>query len=231
MASYTASSFIRHRLIDGNVIILDLRFGEYKILDDVATAMWEAVLVGSDERRCVEQLANSFAAVPTEVAADLEKFLHEAEAGGLLALQRPAAPIIGRPLARWPRSWLAAGAWWSLFRTTRMLAAKGFARAYARLGACAKPRIDENDLPAQLACAERAFSLAENFFIIASAPKDCLPRSLSLYRFLLMAGVPADHVIGVRRFPFQAHAWVECAGRVVFDSPHFVRCYTELARM
>ena len=147
MASYTASSFIRHRLIDGNVIILDLRFGEYKILDDVATAMWEAVLVGSDERRYVEQLANSFAAVPTEVAADLEKFLHEAEAGRLLALQRPAAPIIGRPLARWPRSWLAAGAWWSLFRTTRMLAAKGFARAYARLGACAKPRIDENDLP------------------------------------------------------------------------------------
>lgn len=46
-----------------------------------------------------------------------------------------------------------------------------------------------------------------------------------------MAGVPADHVIGVRRFPFQAHAWVECAGRVGFDSPHFVRCYTELARM
>jgi Transglutaminase-like superfamily len=27
-----------------------------------------------------------------------------------------------------------------------------------------------------------------------------------------MAGVPADHVIGVRRFPFQAHAWVECGG-------------------
>ena len=87
-----------------------------------------------------------------------------------------------------------------------MLATKEFARAYARLGACAKPRIDENDLPAQLACAERALSLAENFFIIASAPKDCLPRSLSLYRFLLIAGVPADHVIGVRRFPFQAHA-------------------------
>ena len=231
MASYNASPFIRHRLIDGNVIILDLRSGEYKILDDVATAMWLAVLAGSDRPCCIEQLANTFAAAPAKVAADLEAFLHEAEVSGLLTSQLPTAPAIGRPAPRWPRSCLASGAWWSLFATTRMLAGNGFADAYAKLSACAKPKCDDGDGFTRLARAERAFSLAENFFVIPSAPQDCLPRSLSLYRFLLMAGVSADHVIGVRRFTFQAHAWVECAGRVVFDSPDFVRCYTELARM
>lgn len=46
-----------------------------------------------------------------------------------------------------------------------------------------------------------------------------------------MAGIPADHIIGVRRFPFQAHAWVECTGRVLFDLPDFVQGYAELARI
>ena len=74
-----------------------------------------------------------------------------------------------------------------------------------------------------------AFGRAENFFVVRRAPDDCLVRSLSLYRFLREAGSRAEHVIGVRRFPFQAHAWVECAGEVLMDTraPYF----TPLARM
>jgi len=64
-----------------------------------------------------------------------------------------------------------------------------------------------------------------------SAPKDCLPRTLALYRFLLSAGIPADHVIGVRQYPFEAHAWVEFEGRILFDSSPEVRPYTRLSRL
>jgi hypothetical protein len=70
MASYIASSAIRHRVIDGNVVILDLRSGEYKILDEVATMMWRAALEGVDRPACVESIAEKFAAAPAEVATD-----------------------------------------------------------------------------------------------------------------------------------------------------------------
>ena len=47
---------------------------------------------------------------------------------------------------------------------------------------------------------------------------DCLPRSLTIYVLLRRQGVPAALRIGVKRFPFAAHAWVECLGEVIDDS-------------
>lgn len=47
---------------------------------------------------------------------------------------------------------------------------------------------------------------------------DCLPRSLAVYVLLRRQGVPATLRIGVKRFPFAAHAWVECLGEVLDDS-------------
>ena len=47
---------------------------------------------------------------------------------------------------------------------------------------------------------------------------DCLPRSLAIYVLLRRRGVPATLRIGVKRFPFAAHAWVECLGEIIDDS-------------
>ena len=69
-----------NRVIDGNVVILDLRSGEYKILDEVATMMWRAALEGVDRPACVESIAEQFAAAPAEVATDFDRFLADAEA-------------------------------------------------------------------------------------------------------------------------------------------------------
>ncbi len=47
---------------------------------------------------------------------------------------------------------------------------------------------------------------------------DCLRRSLTIFVLVRCRGVPATLRIGVKRFPFAAHAWVECLGEVVDDS-------------
>ena len=47
---------------------------------------------------------------------------------------------------------------------------------------------------------------------------DCLPRALAIFVLLRWRGVPATLRIGVKRFPFGAHAWVECLGEVLDDS-------------
>ena len=49
--------------------------------------------------------------------------------------------------------------------------------------------------------------------------RDCLPRALTACLLLWRSGVPATLRIGVKRFPFGAHAWVECDGqRVLGDT-------------
>ena len=47
---------------------------------------------------------------------------------------------------------------------------------------------------------------------------DCLPRALTIYLLLRRRGVPATLHLGVKRYPFGAHAWVECLGDVLDDS-------------
>lgn len=47
---------------------------------------------------------------------------------------------------------------------------------------------------------------------------DCLPRALATYLLLRRRGVSATLHIGVKRYPFGAHAWVECLGEVLGDS-------------
>lgn len=47
---------------------------------------------------------------------------------------------------------------------------------------------------------------------------DCLPCAMTAYILLRWRGVPATLRIGVKRYPFGAHAWVECLGEVLDDS-------------
>lgn len=45
----------------------------------------------------------------------------------------------------------------------------------------------------------------------------CLPQAVAIARQLRRMGYPVSLVIAVRRFPFAAHAWVECDEDVLTD--------------
>jgi hypothetical protein len=59
-----------------------------------------------------------------------------------------------------------------------------------------------------------AFGLACSFY---PKPVLCLQRSAVLVRLLRAEEIPARMLIGVRKIPFLAHAWVEVNGRIVDD--------------
>lgn len=54
---------------------------------------------------------------------------------------------------------------------------------------------------------------------------ECLQRAFMLHRHLVKAGQPALWVIGVRTWPFLAHAWVQVGSEVVGDSLERVRTF------
>lgn len=222
---------IRWRKIDGAVVILDLLAGEYFVLDPVATAAWEDLSAGTDWRHTIARLTVEYAIPEERIAADLSAFLVRLEAQGFVTDAAPSgvgAQEAGRHVEQKP--FLILRAWRELFRASRLLARRGFAPTYAAYSAIPAPA-SPKDLPVRLSKALAAFARAENFFHMRRAPEDCLPRSLALFRFLRNAGIPAEHCIGVRRFPFGAHSWVEHAGRVVHDHPAQPRIYTEIARV
>jgi hypothetical protein len=63
-------------------------------------------------------------------------------------------------------------------------------------------------------------------------PKEvlCLQRSAATACFLRKSGIPARMIIGARRMPFKAHAWVEVNGNVVNDKPYTPEMYAVLDR-
>lgn len=59
----------------------------------------------------------------------------------------------------------------------------------------------------------------------------CLQSAAATVCFLRLRGIHAELVIGVRKIPFYAHAWVEVAGRVVINvRPALASHYTVIAR-
>lgn len=58
----------------------------------------------------------------------------------------------------------------------------------------------------------------------------CLQRSGTIARMLKKRGVPAEVVIGIKKFPFQAHAWIEIDGLVVNDHAQVGNKYLPIER-
>jgi hypothetical protein len=224
---FSLPSTVRHADVDGLRVVLDLRSERYRVLDDIASVLW-TVLVG--DTRAVDAfdaLAGRYDVDGDRLQADLAAFADRCIADGLLVRAVPPTAVDSfapqHPRARGGRpSTLRAFA--SLLATNRALARDGFRATYERYAL-----LPVGPAPRSPAGALATFVRAENLFVTRRAPDDCLMRSLSLYRYLRSLDVPCEHVIAARRFPFSAHAWVECDGTPLLDE---TACgFTPLARI
>jgi hypothetical protein len=121
-----------------------------------------------------------------------------------------------------------ARAAYCLVRSELLLRLKGFKAAYGWASGvnCGVSVGGDNLTPAI-----RSFGKAEHFFFSHLGLEDCLPRSLALYAFLAGAGFSVAHRIGVRRYPFAAHAWVENHGVAILEVPGVTESYTVISTL
>lgn len=211
---------VRSATVDGLVVLLDLRTESYLVLDEVGSDMWEALRDAPDLAGALAALEERYDVDPGRLRSDLDGFVARGRDQGLL---HPAAADGERDAARPARAPARAPtrmrAWRALLATSRDLSRHGLGTAYERVAAT--PLGEPAATPGLVADAVDAFLGAENLFLSRRAPDDCLLRSLALYRFLRSAGADAEHRIGVKRFPFGAHAWVEHDGEVLLgESGH-----------
>jgi hypothetical protein len=219
---------IRFANVHGRIVLLDLREGEYSILDEVATFLWDLVLSGPKLGEAVAAFVEQFGVSSSQSRNDLEVFIEDCVSRRLLTTgtestrQPRTMHLVSRPMNLF-------SAWSYLRAVKRSLRNRGFSETYKE-SMCLNPGIALTcERHSTLANALSRFRFAENGLAVSNADIDCLPRSLALHRFLLAGGVAVDHCIGVRRFPFGAHAWVELSGMPIYDSPTFVEGFTTIA--
>jgi hypothetical protein len=209
---------VRYRQIDGFGVVLDLAAQRYSVMDELATSAW-AILTGEAEAGPhIQQWTQEYEVTADEIRSAIDEFGANCLRLGWLRPRQLSANRYGDPrisrLAGWGRR-LPGGlvAVWALIFSALSLKFKGLRKTYGRHGEVV--RISEVDKPPAVEKATRDFLFAENFIFFRSGANDCLVRSLALFRYLCWVGIPATHIIGVRRAPFAAHAWVEIAGKGV----------------
>jgi hypothetical protein len=218
-AEFVASNDIRYRRIEGCVVVLDLRAQSYSVLDELASSMWEIITGEEDSAACVSRWAHEYETTNDEIAESINQFcedrlrmgwLRSNDAAGSRNAHRHAGGVFGYLWRILPNGALAFSA---LAFTALSLRFAGFRKTYGWLsGIRAMPA---PDVIVPMESIVRPFLTAENFVLLRRAPNDCLVRSLALFLYLCWSGIPAKHVIGVRRVPFAAHAWVEVSGEAV----------------
>jgi hypothetical protein len=216
---------LRSAVVADHLVILDLAVGEFLVLDEIATLMWQQLLCGPGDRN-TGAIAKRFSAPESRVADDLAEFADEQLKVGRLSIRTASDPVPSAPAPH--RRMSGRRAWWERAQADRDLR-RGFPAAYHRRVDAPAARVNPD---ARLA-ADRLvsiFTAAENFYPTRKAPVDCLPRSLALLRLLRTAGWPAEHVIGVAMYPFEAHAWVELDGKPLCEGATYTRRFTVIQR-
>ncbi|MBB6228097.1 hypothetical protein FHS79_002282 [Polymorphobacter multimanifer] len=194
--------------------MLDLGSQRYSVLDELATSLWSVLTRDGNDEGDLAQLAADYGVSRAEINRSLEAFAAEQVKAGWLctpgASNPPPAPVADAGIALRTGSVAALGA---IVATALSLRVRGFGPTYRALAERRWPAAVERG--GVVAVVGRPFLAAENVILFRRGANDCLVRSLSLYRYLRASGVAATHVIGVRRIPFAAHAWVEVDGQGV----------------
>jgi hypothetical protein len=194
-----------------DIVTLDLRTDAYGLMTDAAA------LVRPGPGR--ELVANDVTILTALVEARLASASRPSETATLTVPKPETALLPGTAgdCAIAPRMAAAIGA---------LIATARFHRSsLSALLQSGPPPSRPRALPVRLEDAHAAFDAVLPWIPFEG---QCLQRAYMLRRHLVRCGHPARWVIGVRTWPFLAHAWVQVGPRVIGDSLERVETFTPI---
>lgn len=198
----------RAHLGDDAVAVLSVATGKWQWMNTATERIWSATLSGT-----VPELVNQMRAqgVPGDVEAIVTGTIEQLQQGGLLTDAGPGSPMLPPPM---PAVTAVATPCARPGRTVRMMARVGLALALAvmRLPMSARMRL-LNGLrllpaapPSVAASAAAAVPLVRPAWWPGRIA--CMEVSLATVLTIALQGRRAHWVLGARRLPNEAHAWV-----------------------
>lgn len=194
---------------DGCVRLLDLRRCRFFALDAIGSQLLQHSLRGPTEQ-AVRAIASRFGVSQAQVAADWQKLADQLVVQRLVTRRR-AAPAVTLPSVWW--LWcLLTMAWLSVRCLNWQLAIEWWRVPSDHRGQYAWRR---SELAAYLADFDQRLRQVAARHILNP---ECKELALVSWRQLRSdLRLPVELKLGVNPYPFQAHAWVECAGLVISD--------------
>jgi len=222
------NSSVRQQFSADGVVLLDLKADRIYSLDPIGAEMWKCLTQGGGIAAAAEYLHASWSVDENQAKKDAADFASSLRAKGLLVDAVQTVPVI-RPIRSAPQSksdrWLVANACMGLAQAEWHRVRGGLAALHAFV---ANTPVAASLQPDALTKVQRAFDRAAMFYPNAVL---CLGRSAAMAVMLRERGVAADLVIGVRRHPFRAHAWLEVDGVVANDRQGVQRDFEVLERV
>ena len=118
------------------------------------------------------------------------------------------------------RAWYAAEAFIALIVLSMSLRTLGLTRLLQRLSSRFQPSvITPSASRARLIEFDRAYRAVRNIWPVSI---ECLHRSLVLFFMARRRGLQAQLIIGVRKYPFTSHAWIDCDGPLLEDEQQLI---------
>jgi hypothetical protein len=240
------------------VVLLNVQSGAYFALNGVGSLVWERLCTDGTREAAIEALEGRYRAPRERLAHDVDTLLGRllerglitrggAPSAGLAAPEAAAprtivSPATGAPTVRtlesdriparperfalgWRGLWfLLACA--SLIGADVLLRLRGFDHFHRviRRWPTRSARVTD---AADVARIRAAVDQASGFYFKRAW---CLQRSAATACLLRLWGFPARLIIGVRRMPFAAHAWVELDGRIINDEPRVCSAFEVIER-
>ncbi|GHC21346.1 Transglutaminase-like superfamily protein [Aidingimonas halophila] len=216
----TFSQYAHYVLLNGEFIILDERADRYVVLEAPTSLELESALIeGGEQAEVVRALLDvGILELTSQRQAIRRVSVREHGIGDYewrFARQfHQTAPARGIRLR----------ALQTLLWTKALLSTRGFHTAMNSLRALKATRADSIHLPPESSehkriCASAAAAIAEVALWVPYRV-ECLEYSMSLSRLLLSHGICPTFRIGVQRYDFLSHAWVEVGGQVLGDDPN-----------
>jgi hypothetical protein len=205
---------------DDRARLLDLEHGQFYALNATGTRLLTLALQAGPEQ-AVRRVAEEHGADPEQVRADWARLLARLRRRHLVAVRTAAAR------RQWPGR---LGLWWLLALAWLSLRLLGWARTL-RLWQAQRRPAPEAWRPGMTPLVQRLDQAVRAAAATHLLNPQCKERALVAWHILRNRwALPAELVVGVLAFPFQAHAWVECGPWTVTDER--VRCdmYTPATR-
>ena len=230
-----ASPDVRACLTGDSGVLMHVGRDRIYSLDRIGTEIWRLFAIGRTPDAIALDISRAYGAPLSRVEGDVRQFFDRLEQNGLVvrgdgdahqAMDVSDGPNMATPAVVIPSHvGLVGRSVWHFFRVDLTLRLRGFRRVYESV---AHHRIRTVTCPEGIVAAVcRAVDCACTVY-----PRQalCLQRSVAATRLLRDYGVRAMLVVGARKHPFRAHAWVEVDGLVVNDKRGVKEYYQELDR-
>lgn len=227
-SAFQFSAHVRWAILNKRAVILCLRTGKYLGLNEVGTQIWKGLSEGIHRSELCVQIGQLYNVDVTFIYTDYDVLISQ------LLSRRLIEPIGIRTNVRFtPGTFvrfpipLAFRAWVCHMSVSLRLRFGDFSNTYDFARGCVS-RMPDTPIAQLERCLSR-FIYAEKFSPQAISQQDCLPRSLSLFIFLVECGFAVRHIIGIADDPLRAHGWVELENTILLDSKDIVQEYLPIS--